>query len=139
MRDRTLLIIEIHHVFLITMHAHRTPPLQVDETVFSCLDVNKVLEIAANSGGKSLMEAAETFVMPHVRKLIRNSRDHAVHVSLRLCAVEDAVSEIADLKPWTMSWSNVLDYMNEVHRLRRIDRIQKRPTIPYLDLKSSPC
>mmetsp|Transcript_31203 Transcript_31203/g.75319 ORF Transcript_31203/g.75319 Transcript_31203/m.75319 type:complete len:211 (-) Transcript_31203:196-828(-) len=52
-------------------------------------------------------------------KLMGNSKD--IRVKIVHSRVEDAVEEIASMRPWSISWSNVLDYMGPktFHKLAR--------------------
>mmetsp|Transcript_10401 Transcript_10401/g.24413 ORF Transcript_10401/g.24413 Transcript_10401/m.24413 type:complete len:183 (+) Transcript_10401:256-804(+) len=52
-------------------------------------------------------------------KLMGNSKD--IRVKFVHSQVEDAAEEIASMRPWSISWSNVLDYMGPktFHKLAR--------------------
>ena len=100
-----------------------TPPLDKDESVFSTLHCKDLVPegmqpdgaILANPGELlkvSLMTAAEEKVMSDLKILRERATKGAVKVELRMQAVQDSVREIAAERPWTMSWSNVLDYFN---------------------------
>ena len=100
-----------------------TPLLAKDESVFSTLSCTDLVPegmqrdgaISANPGEllkASLMTAAEEKVMSDIKMLRERATKGAVKVELRMQAVQDSVKEIAAEHPWTISWSNVLDYFN---------------------------
>ena len=98
-----------------------TPPPPNGETVFSALDFHDVMRIVNEKPGRTIMNAAETYALNGVAKLVRLCANNQISVELRCSTVQDAVHEIANMKPWTMSWSNVLDYVDhhEFHQLAR--------------------
>lgn len=100
-----------------------TPPLDKDESVFSTLHCKDLVPEGRQPDGAiptdpnellkvSLMTAAEQKVMSDLKMLRERATKGAVNVELRMQAVQDSVKEIAAEHPWTMSWSNVLDYFN---------------------------
>ena len=98
-----------------------TPPPPNEETVFSALDFHDVMHIVNEKPWRTIMDAAETYALKGVAKLVRRCANNQISVELKCCAVQDAIDEIANRKPWTMSWSNVLDYVDhhEFHQLAR--------------------
>ena len=101
-----------------------TPPMARGESVFSVLSFHAVateLRTAPAACTVTVIDAAEAILVGKVRGLIAKATAGRVTVRLRLAAVEDSVGEIAALRPWTMSWSNVLDYFSpsEFHAIAR--------------------
>ena len=96
-----------------------TEPPASDETVFSALDWKDVADLLTPR--KTILQAAEEFALNNVSKVANWARNDLVTVSLVCAKVEDKVDLITGARPWTMSWSNVLDYMSpsEFHRLAR--------------------
>ena len=96
-----------------------TAPLASDETVFSALDWKDVADLLTPR--KTILQAAEELAITNVSKVANWARKDLVTVSLVCAKVEDKVDLIAEVRPWTMSWSNVLDYMapSDFHRLAR--------------------
>jgi hypothetical protein len=93
------------------------PPLRL-ESVFSCLQLSALS--LANSDG-TVLQTAESYIMRSLERLVDRAREGTVAVELRHCGVEGAVREIAELGPRTMTWSNVLDFMDrkKFHNLAR--------------------
>lgn len=100
-----------------------TPPLATDETVFSAMHWADVLETLtmADGSGMHILQAVEKYALGNVAKLAEWASLGHVEVELIYSSIQDVVPEVVASKPWTMSWSNVLDYMNydEFHRLAR--------------------
>ncbi|CAB9528467.1 expressed unknown protein [Seminavis robusta] len=94
-------------------------PQASSETIFSALDWKELALLLSPS--TNILQAAEEFALTGIAKLAGWARDERVTVDLRFGKVEDLVEEIAAAKPWTMSWSNVLDYIDhrDFHRLAR--------------------
>lgn len=69
----------------------------------------------------SVFSLVEDHLELGVKTLISQFHTGAVVAEFRCKAVEDSVHEIAELKPYTMSWSNVLDYIDrdEFHCIAR--------------------
>ena len=88
-----------------------TPPSAMDESVFAALDFAKIMEVANRDENVTILEAAETFALDGVRKIISWCHRGQVDIQLICSPFEDCVETIASMKPWTMSWSNVLDYV----------------------------
>ena len=96
-----------------------TPPLAKDETVFSTIAIQHLFHEA--NPNQSIVEVLECIIFERVKRLVCWARNGEVEVNLICKRVEDAVDEISEFAPWTMSWSNVLDYVSpsEFHRLAR--------------------
>mmetsp|Transcript_9880 Transcript_9880/g.32190 ORF Transcript_9880/g.32190 Transcript_9880/m.32190 type:complete len:591 (+) Transcript_9880:1804-3576(+) len=97
-----------------------TPPLADVETVFETIPAHRQVE-AATARDSTVFDAIEALHLENIEKLIRWGRSGDVVVELHHKAVEDAVAQIAALHPWTMSWSNILDYVDprDFHELAR--------------------
>jgi hypothetical protein len=48
-------------------------------------------------------------------RLVDQAQVGKVSVELQRANVEDVISSIAVARPWTMSWSSVLNYLNNAH------------------------
>jgi hypothetical protein len=96
-----------------------TPPLQPDESVFSAFGFHELAPLL--SSRKDIIQAAEEYALAHISKLAEWARDGLVTAEFICAKVEDMVKEIAVERPWTMSWSNVIDYIDhaDFHRLAR--------------------
>ena len=97
-----------------------TPPLDDDENIFSAIDARSVVSWARDHG-VDIVQAAEAIVFEKIKKLLDWVRSDKLTVELICAPIEDVVDEVASMKPWTMSWSNVCDYMSysEFHRIAR--------------------
>ena len=100
-----------------------TPPIDHNESVFSALPWTEVMETLKNSEfhTRTIIDAAEEVAFRGVRKLAAWARNRDVTVECICAKVEDIVKDIASQMPWTMSWSNIVDYMDyqDFHRLAR--------------------
>lgn len=88
-----------------------SPPLEDGETVLHAIDLEAV---AARRFKGSVMDEIEAVILEQLQRLRGWLAEGAVEVDLRCAFVAPgtlAVREIQDLRPWTLSWSNVLDYM----------------------------
>jgi hypothetical protein len=96
-----------------------TPPLHPGESVFSAFDLKELAPLLSPS--KTILQAAEEYALAHVSKLDDWVRDSLVTADFICAKVEDMVEKIAVKRPWTMSWSNVLDFIDhdDFHRLAR--------------------
>lgn len=94
---------------------HGTPPPGRSETLFGTISPGVLLDAKSAAPSRSLAEMAEQLILADSERLGR------VSVVLRCSRFEDAIGYIAAQRPWTMSWSNVLDYIEagEFHRLAR--------------------
>lgn len=97
-----------------------TAPLDDDESVLTTAPLNSVLELAEEKDC-TIIKALEHLHLANCQKMASWATQKKVVVELHHKAVEDAVTEIAGLRPWSMSWSNVLDYIGarEFHHIAR--------------------
>jgi hypothetical protein len=86
-----------------------TPPSASSEGIFGAVDFNALV---VQDESISIIECAERQMLSRIVKLRNWALEGVVTVELHCKAIESAVEEIAALRPWTMSWSNVLDYFN---------------------------
>ena len=95
-----------------------TPPIARNETVFSALNLEEMTQCWSNG---TILEAAESYIMVQLSKVADWATRKVVEVDLVCAKVEDKVPEIAAANPWTMSWSNLPDYINyaDFHRIAR--------------------
>lgn len=99
-----------------------TPPLEMDENVFSAFNWNSIIDLMKSSRSKmTVVEAAETYALANISKVALWATSQKVTVELFCAGVQDMIKEIALRKPWTMSWSNLCDYCDytEFHRMAR--------------------
>ncbi|CAJ1962286.1 unnamed protein product [Cylindrotheca closterium] len=96
-----------------------TAPLSRDETVFSCL--NWAAIASSLYPNTPVIETAENYVTERLSKVAGWARLGRVTLKLVCDDVQNMIESIAASKPWTMSWSNVLDYIDyaDFHRLAR--------------------
>jgi hypothetical protein len=96
-----------------------TAPNAKDETVFSAFDWKEIVK--SLSGNTSLLDAAEAYALTNLSKLADWALQERVVVELVCAKFEDVLEDIAASKPWSMSWSNVIDYVDhtEFHRMAR--------------------
>ena len=96
-----------------------TPPNAKDETVFSAFDWKEVAKLMSST--TSLIDAAEAYALANLSKLADWALQERVVIELVCAKFEDVVEDIAASKPWTMSWSNVIDYVDhaDFHRMAR--------------------
>jgi hypothetical protein len=93
-----------------------TPPCALDESVFCALNFVRIMEIANQSSPPiSIVDAAEEYARRGVKKLVSWCQTGKLEVELVCSRFESAIDYIASLRPWTMSWSNVLDYLQHEH------------------------
>ena len=57
------------------------------------------------------MQAAETYALGQVEKMADWAVSGKVTIDLICSPIQEVVEEIAASHPWTMSWSNVVDYV----------------------------
>lgn len=95
-------------------------PKAMDETVFSAFDWKEIANLL--SANTSLIEAAEAYASANLSKLADWVLQERVVIDLVCAKFEDVVEDIAASKPWTMSWSNVIDYVNhaDFHRMAKL-------------------
>lgn len=94
-------------------------PLARDETVFSALNFANIVDLLSPSN--TILEAAEQYAMERLSKVAYWARNNVVTLKLVCACIEDVTDLIAAAKPWTMSWSNVIDYFDydEFHHVAR--------------------
>ena len=97
-----------------------TPANMPDQHFFTAADLRLVIE-ERSSPDQGIFHAVQAFLLRRVEKMGQWASSGAVTVEARLGNVLELVEEIADLRPWTMSWSNVADYLDpaEFHHLAR--------------------
>jgi len=100
-----------------------TAPLEKDETVFSALSFREIMDIlkADETAQMDIVGAAETYALGGISKIVNWALSGRLDVELFCSPFESVIDEIAARKPWTMSWSNVLDYIDygDFHRMAR--------------------
>jgi hypothetical protein len=99
-----------------------TPPPEDNESVLGTLDLTAVIDAVKRAGGAiSIFEAAERLLLESLGKVASWATARQVNIELTCARFDDVVDYIAAQKPWTMSWSNVLDYFTRTgfHRLAR--------------------
>lgn len=96
-----------------------TPANEANQTFLSAIDMWQVLK--ERSPKQSFFSAAEGYLLRRVEKMIAWARSGAVTVEAKVGNVEELARQIAALKPWTMTWSNVSDYYtpSKFHRIAR--------------------
>jgi hypothetical protein len=79
------------------------------------------MEIAKTKPKMTIIEAAEECALGEISKLASRCCLGQVVVDLWCANVQDVQNEIAAEKPWTMSWSNLVDYFcyEEFHEMAR--------------------
>lgn len=82
---------------------NRSPDL--NETVFSVLSFEDITKILSPS--VTVVDAAEKLILANIAKVVAGN----LSVKLICAKVHDVLEDVVESRPWTMSWSNVLDYM----------------------------
>lgn len=69
----------------------------------------------------NVMDAAERYALDRIGKMATWARSNTVEVELKCAAIQEVVQEVATFEPWTMSWSNIADYLDyqEFHDVAR--------------------
>lgn len=98
-----------------------TSPLIQDESVFSAFNWHDVMQIVNQTPNTTIMDAAKVYAIKNITKIADWATAGVVVVEVRRARFEDSIAFIADQKPWTMSWSNLCDYISyeEFHRIAR--------------------
>ncbi|KAL7578497.1 hypothetical protein ACA910_011561 [Epithemia clementina (nom. ined.)] len=98
-----------------------TPPLENDETIFSVFSTFDLMNNVKANTDMSFIAAAETFALSKISELAHLVEQKLVSIEFICAKVETVLDEIAAMKPWTMSWSNLPDYFDykEFHRMAR--------------------
>jgi len=109
-----------------------TPPVAHDETIFSAFNWFDILKILREKKTASLMKAAELWALDRITKVADWATSGMVSVELICAPIETVVPEIAARRPWTMSWSNLCDYidLSDFHSMAR-DCSRNGDTIHY--------
>lgn len=96
-----------------------TAPLDFNETVFSVLSFEDIAK--ALSPSVTVVDAAEKLILANIAKLANWVVAGDLNVELVCAKIQNVLEDVIDARPWTMSWSNVLDYMkhSEFHRMAR--------------------
>lgn len=96
-----------------------TAPHAMNETIFSAFDWKEVVKLMSQTN--TLLDAAEIYALSNLSKLADWVLQERVVVELFCSKIENMVEDVAVLKPWTMSWSNVIDYVDhkDFHRMAR--------------------
>ncbi|KAL3942544.1 MAG: hypothetical protein SGBAC_003290 [Bacillariaceae sp.] len=96
-----------------------TAPLLRNETVFSCLNWSAIA--SSLSPKTAVFEAAQLYIMERLLKVAGWAKRGMITLKLVCDDVQNMTDEIAATKPWTISWSNVLDYIDypTFHKLAR--------------------
>lgn len=112
-----------------------TPPLQSGECVLNTMSAHDV--IGSKFWDGNYLRTAEKEKTHRVSLLMALARSGKVKVSVKVAFVEcgKVAQDIASLKPHSISWSNVLDYLDpsDFHRLaRECSSVDKdRPTAHF--------
>jgi len=98
-----------------------TPPPSLGENIFQALPFQDVMSIAMENPQETVLDAAERCVLSGITHLVSLCASNRVRVELRCNRVQDVIDEIASERPWTMSWSNILDYADygDFHKMAR--------------------
>ena len=89
------------------------------------VDFELLMKARTSGRAADIVEACIILHKERIASLVRRVRDSSVEIVLRLASVAltspDVVKEIRALRPWTISWSNVLDYITpfDFHALAR--------------------
>ena len=97
-----------------------TPPCDIEQKFLSAVDLRLALQERRPS--ESVLSASQTYLRRRVEQMREWAHTGSVSIGPMLIGnVSCFKKAIADLKPWTMSWSNVLDYIppREFHALAR--------------------
>ena len=87
-----------------------TPPLEKNETIFSAFSMADIVALLKASPSLSIVQAAEQIALDKMAHLVALVQSNQVTMELICAPVECVVDEIAAKQPWTMSWSNLVDY-----------------------------
>jgi hypothetical protein len=69
----------------------------------------------------TILDAAEEYVLAGITKLALWHTNKRINVELICAKVETIIDEIASKRAWTMSWSNIIDYIDhsKFHQMAR--------------------
>mmetsp|Transcript_101092 Transcript_101092/g.294350 ORF Transcript_101092/g.294350 Transcript_101092/m.294350 type:complete len:493 (-) Transcript_101092:28-1506(-) len=98
-----------------------TPPNMDGEMAFHAVDID---DLGVGKDERDVAQRLSSTLLSRIERLRGWLREGALHVELHCKQVSldaEVVRWIAGMRPWTMSWSNVLDYMSPqvFHRLAR--------------------
>ena len=100
-----------------------TLPLNNNETVFSALSLPGIMDLLRRDklSQMTIMEAAEEYALGGIAKLASWAQSGQVSLELMCARIQDVLDDVAPRKPWTMSWSNLPDYVDytEFHNMAR--------------------
>lgn len=88
------------------------PPLAKDESVFSAFNFKDVMDILLRNEKGTILDAAKDYAYSNIEKLIHWVQCDQIELELHCADIKDSIDFVASQKPWTMSWSNVLDYFD---------------------------
>ena len=88
-----------------------------DESIFAVVDFSRI----KLDPKKTIFKSVEEFLLSRIQRLRRWAIGGVVTVELHCKSVERFIPQIAALHPWTISWSNVLDYFDDTkfHQIAR--------------------
>ncbi|CAE7212046.1 RPAP3 [Symbiodinium sp. KB8] len=93
-----------------------SPPLQKGESAFNAVSLEDLLTEVGSETGSNIKVAMEALLLRRLQRLRgllqRGEVQIELHVGLLSLDNKALLSQIAELHPWTMSWSNVLDHMH---------------------------
>lgn len=89
-----------------------TPPMLKNETVLSTVDSQTLMEVLLKNKSLTVLQAIKQYLLKHLEKLVQRARAGKIQIKLYCSRIETMKSRIAALKPRTMTWSNILDYMD---------------------------
>jgi len=98
-----------------------TPPLGNDENIFSAFDFKDIMNVLITKGNGTIIDAATDYAFLNVQKMISWTRSGKIELELHCADIQDSIGYVASQTPWTISWSNVLDYFDHAsfHTLAR--------------------
>jgi hypothetical protein len=100
-----------------------TPPLDNDENVLSALCFRGIMDLVRRDklSKMTIMEAAEEYALGGIAKLAFWAQSEQVTLDLMCARFQDVIDAVAARKPWTMSWSNLPDYVDyaDFHNMAR--------------------
>ena len=93
--------------------------------LFQTIDFGTLVQARTSGSAPDVIAACVGILKERITSLVRRVRDGSVEIVLRLASVAltspDVVKEIRALRPYTIAWSNVPDYMSpkDFHALAR--------------------
>jgi hypothetical protein len=88
------------------------PPCDINGSVFGALSFADIMDVALRNPSKTMIDAAEEVALSGIKKLASWCKSGKVVVELICSPFEKVIEEIASHRPWTMSWSNLVDYVD---------------------------